>query len=73
MASSTATGLYGDPHELLSKRQPHRNVKPSEKDRECGSRGRLLGFRSEASSDQTPARVNVTWVTPLGEEVASTW
>jgi hypothetical protein len=32
-----------------------------------------LGPRSEASSDQTPARVNVTWVTPLGEEVDSTW
>ena len=29
------------------------------------------GFSTEAV--QAPARVNVTWVTPLGEEVASTW
>ena len=29
------------------------------------------GFSTEAV--QTPVRVNVTWVTPLGEEVASTW
>jgi hypothetical protein len=29
-----------------------------------------LGFSTEAV--HTPARMNVTWVTPLGEEVAST-
>jgi hypothetical protein len=37
-------------------------------DRRC----RGMGSRCEATSDQTPARVNVTWVTPLGEEVVST-
>ena len=31
------------------------------------------GIVELASSHQTLARVNVTWVTPLGEEVASTW
>jgi hypothetical protein len=30
------------------------------------------GIVELASSHQTLARVNVTWVTPLGEEVAST-
>jgi hypothetical protein len=30
-----------------------------------------LGFSTGAV--QTPERVNVTWVTPLGEEAASTW
>ena len=28
--------------------------------------------RFSTEADQTPARVNVTWVTPLGEDVAST-
>jgi hypothetical protein len=32
---------------------------------------RPLGLSTEAV--QRPVRVNVTWVTPLGEEVASTW
>jgi hypothetical protein len=35
--------------------------------------GPLLGVEGLAWAGQTAARVNVTWVTPLGEEVASIW
>jgi hypothetical protein len=78
MAASEGSALVSyptSPEEFTGRRDLRRlRARQDSQDTKVMTFSRLApqrpGFSTEAV--QPPARVNVTWVTPLGEEVAST-